>query len=852
MNIDSREKNTNEVVGTYISLFSSAGIGCFGFKMEGFECIATNEILTRRMNVQKINKKCKYESGYIEGDIRDQRTKLAIWNEIDYWRNHESVNRVDVVIATPPCQGMSVANHKKTSNEIVRNSLVVESIKIVREINPKFFVFENVPSFMKTLCTDTDGLDKPIGDAIYGNLGKHYSIVSNVINFMNHGASSSRQRTLVIGVARDFADEVSPYELFPSVREVKTLREAIGELPSLHTMGEFDPDDIYHFFRPYPVHMREWISDLNEGQSAFDNSDPRKIPHKVMDDQRVFNVQKNGDKYKRQVWDKVGPCIHTRNDQLASQNTVHPKDDRVFSIREIMIMMTIPQEFKWAESDLNVLNRLSTVEKTEFMKRNEFLIRQSIGEAVPTAIFQEIAHRMKLCLQAKTMNTRLMVNLLDEYDFTDVDTLLGFIDKNPLNLSISSLARIAEYANTKRTDHAAYFTSKSLITEMLTSLPNFDSKHMRILEPSVGVGNFVPLILKKFQDKIIDLYLIDIDPNSLIVLKKLLEKIDIPSSCSIHMIEADFLDYQSDIPFDLVIGNPPFYKIKSDESIKLKKYRSNVLNAHTRNICSFFLEKSINISKYVALVFPKSLLNTPEFSSSRDYLSNLAFDAIIDFGEEGFPGVLIETIAVVIHTSKKPKFTTIKSHCLNQVEVKRQDYIFDKSLPYWIIYRNDYFDNVLKKLELGFFSVFRDRQITNNILDNHGDIRVLRSRNITNDGKNILNIPGYDAYMDESDAKDLAVYKFIDSKEVYLTPNMTYYPRVIKKPRGCLVNGSIAILIPRTMNTISQKQLDYFATDEYRQFYKIARNFQTRSLNIDSCSVFFFGLLKVENDNDLV
>ena len=48
---------------TYISLFSSAGVGCYGFKQEGFECIATNELLEKRLNIQKLNKKCKFESG---------------------------------------------------------------------------------------------------------------------------------------------------------------------------------------------------------------------------------------------------------------------------------------------------------------------------------------------------------------------------------------------------------------------------------------------------------------------------------------------------------------------------------------------------------------------------------------------------------------------------------------------------------------------------------------------------------------------------------------------------------------------------------------------------------------------
>ena len=62
---------------TYISLFSSAGVGCYGFKMEDFECVATNELIERRLNVQKFNHKCKYESGYICGDITLDETKKA-------------------------------------------------------------------------------------------------------------------------------------------------------------------------------------------------------------------------------------------------------------------------------------------------------------------------------------------------------------------------------------------------------------------------------------------------------------------------------------------------------------------------------------------------------------------------------------------------------------------------------------------------------------------------------------------------------------------------------------------------------------------------------------------------------
>ena len=384
---------------TYISLFSGAGIGCYGFKSEGFECVATNELIQRRLDIQRFNTKCKYGSGYIYGDISTDEIKSQVIAEIDLWEKKEKVNQIDVVIATPPCQGMSVANHNKKGDEIIRNSLVVESIKLISKIKPRIFIFENVPAFMKTICTDIDYVDKTIESAIKNALGGQYSYISKTINFKNHGACSSRQRTLVIGVLNELADDISPYDLYPSLKKENTLREVIGHLRPLKILGEIDSNDIYHAFRVYPKHMREWICDLKEGQSAFENKDNHKKPHQVKDGSIVINQQKNGDKYKRQYWDKIGPCILTRNDQLASQNTIHPADDRVFSIRELMCMMTVPSSFKWVDHDLEYLNNLSLADKIKFLKKEELKIRQSLGESVPTVIFQEIAKNIKHSLK---------------------------------------------------------------------------------------------------------------------------------------------------------------------------------------------------------------------------------------------------------------------------------------------------------------------------------------------------------------------------------------------------------------------------------------------------------------------
>ena len=73
---------------------------------------------------------------------------------------------------------------------------------------------------------------------------------------------------------------------------------------------------------------------------------------------------------------------------------------------------------------------------------------------------------------------------------------------------------------------------------------------------------------------------------------------------------------------------------------------------------------------------------------------------------------------------------------------------------------------------------------------------------------------------------------------------MTYKPRVMRNTENAVVNGSVAVLIPKEDTELTAKQMEYFSTEEYRHFYQIARNYQTRSLNVDASSVFFYGVLK--------
>lgn len=826
---------------TYISLFSSAGVGCYGFKQEGFECVATNEIIDRRLEIQRINKKCKFDNGYVNGDIQKQETKDKILNEIKRWEKLGNDN-IDVIIATPPCQGMSVANHKKNNKDLQRNSLIVESVEIIKDISPRFFIFENVAAFWKTGCTLKDGTILPIGEMIERKLSNNYLISKRVINFKNYGSNSSRTRTLVIGVRKDLSDIVVPIELYPDYREEKTLFDVIGDMKSLN-WGEYDDNDFFHSFREYPKRMRKWISDLKPREGAFDNDDPNKIPHRVINGEIIFNKDKNADKYTRQDFNKVAPCIHTRNDQLASQNTVHPIDDRVFSIRELMRMMTIPSDFKWIVKSLEELNSLSIEDKKKMSKKNEMNIRQSIGEAVPTAIFRQIAKKIKKSIFKKTLKDKEIDIAIEDNKLHRIENLTKFLKENREFYSESTILRTIEMANTKRQTHSAFYTNRFIVEHIIEDLPEFEKDEITILEPSVGAGNFLKLLYKKYEDKKrVNLILIDIDEDILRILESLNH---VPDNFNVSYICDDFLSYDFDkLNIDLVIGNPPFSKASGKN---LEKYLKNNFNKDTKNLAEFFLEKAIKISNYVSLILPKNILNTSEFIETRKLLKENSIDYIHDFGELGFKGVLVETINLMVDTRLKRQNTLVKSITDSTIFKQKLSYILDEKLPYWVIYRNEFFDNIFENMEFDIFDVFRDRQITtkNSTMENMREskkyIRVLKSRNISDSGCKILNIDSYDSYISLEELENLSVKKFMNRDDVYMTPNMTYKPRVMKKEKGYVVNGSIALLIPKNNEHLNDEQMRYFSTDEYREFYKIARNKQTRSLNIDKTSVFWFG-----------
>ena len=121
-----------------LSLFANVGIAEAYLEQIGIDIILANEIDADRARFyQDVYKK----THMICGDITDDTVRTNIVNEaID--------QRVDLIMATPPCQGMSEAGLRLEFDP--RNQLVSYAVDVIKRVRPKFAFMENVPKQLTT------------------------------------------------------------------------------------------------------------------------------------------------------------------------------------------------------------------------------------------------------------------------------------------------------------------------------------------------------------------------------------------------------------------------------------------------------------------------------------------------------------------------------------------------------------------------------------------------------------------------------------------------------------------------------------------------------------------------------
>ncbi len=409
-----------------ICLFSSAGIGELGIEETGIKIIAANELLANRVSLYKENFK---KSTIFEGDIHQLKNII-----VEEAKTKLVCDELFLVYATPPCQGMSSngmgrlkweASQGNRAEEDQRNRLIIPTMDVITSLRPRWVLLENVPGMQNTEIRTEDGQIENIISYVRRRLGKSYYGGPEVIACQDYGIPQRRKRLITI-----FTRDEKGMEYFRSnggsffskkMREPKrTLRDAIFELPPLDAVHGKNAKLDFHPQHYVPVMNSNkywWIQNTRQGDTAFNNQcvNPKCLfvgtpGHKdiLVDGKWVSSKEipiycskcgellprptvqeKNGElrllkgfhsAYRRMLWDEPARTLTQNFIYEASDNKVHPEQNRVLSIYEAMIIQTIDQySYRFAVDGKDI---------------GAAKIAEVIGESVPPYLIEKICRMM--------------------------------------------------------------------------------------------------------------------------------------------------------------------------------------------------------------------------------------------------------------------------------------------------------------------------------------------------------------------------------------------------------------------------------------------------------------------------
>lgn len=172
---------------TVISTFAGAGGSSLGYSMAGYRELLSVEWDDNAVEVFRRNFP---EVPVYHGDI----TKLSVAECIALAGLTEP-GELDVFDGSPPCQGFSTAGKRNMADD--RNQLFREYVRLLRGLQPKVFVMENVSGMVK-------GKMKLIfADIIRELKGAGYVVSARLLNAMYFNVPQSRERMIFIGVRQD-------------------------------------------------------------------------------------------------------------------------------------------------------------------------------------------------------------------------------------------------------------------------------------------------------------------------------------------------------------------------------------------------------------------------------------------------------------------------------------------------------------------------------------------------------------------------------------------------------------------------------------------------------------------------
>jgi DNA (cytosine-5)-methyltransferase 1 len=340
-----------------IDLFSGAGGLSYGFEMAGFNILLGID-----------NDKKSLET--FEYNHKNAKSLCADITQISYDDIKKVIGDkpVDVIVGGPPCQGMSLSGPRKFDDP--RNRLYLSYIRLVKEIQPKVFVIENVQG----ICSLFNGEIKKSILKEFDVLG--YKVQCKVLCAQDYGVPQSRKRVIFVG----FKNGNFEYPI-PSNERV-TCVQALSDLPKLDkTLGE---DEMPYATAPqneYQIQMRATSKSVKNHIAALHSDNVKETISFVPAGGNYKSLPKDFKSTRNfhTAWtrfpkDKPAPTIDTGH-----RHHFHYEQNRVPTVRECARIQSFPDNFIFFGN------------KTEQFRQ--------VGNAVPPLMAKRIAKQVAILLK---------------------------------------------------------------------------------------------------------------------------------------------------------------------------------------------------------------------------------------------------------------------------------------------------------------------------------------------------------------------------------------------------------------------------------------------------------------------
>ena len=401
-----QERPETEPPLTAVSLFSGAGLSDLGYEMAGFRIVVQVEMDRRRADIGEENFPTSH---WIPRDVRGNSSEIAA----KYRRS--TSRRLDLLIATPPCQGMSSSNPSRGKRRTPqakaleeKNRLLLEVIPVANRLQPRIIVIENIRQVL-TLEVEYNAKTGITIDILH-DLLDDYVVFPRVVNMADYGVPQVRKRALVVAVHKDESclEGVLTQGRFPVPHPTHAEQPTNGALPWISVREwlegmEYEPLDArsketargihpLHFVPVYGPDRYRQISEIPpySGRSAYENDTCPScgrltVPVGLIMCPNCGSVMCNrpyierggrpslirgfNSSYRRMSSARPAYTITTNSSHIGSDFKVHPWENRVLSILECADLQTVPRYYDWTRA---------------WQKRTLYLVRNLIGEALPT------------------------------------------------------------------------------------------------------------------------------------------------------------------------------------------------------------------------------------------------------------------------------------------------------------------------------------------------------------------------------------------------------------------------------------------------------------------------------------